>query len=210
MRGQSAGGPPLTSMPLRRTISSITRTPESDVKGCCMLRNGLIAAALLCALSAAAEVPSSGFYVGAYGGTQFQLTSWHLHEDASVDDTPLYAGVLGVRFGGMVHSLVAIEAGVGILPFVSNKDELNIALDYSAVLQLLFFEGVWVPYFSVGAGLYHHVSGDHGSDIDYHVHYGLGVRGMLTDWLALRIDVRHRVSDGFQDELAHKDRKSVV
>ncbi len=163
----------------------------------------ILAALVAFATSASAEVPSRSVYVGIYGGTQLQLTSWHLHEAELVDDTPGPSGVAGLRVGGTVHPLVAIEAAIGVTPFSSASDELNVALNYSADLHLMFFEGEWVPYLDLGAGLYHNVVGDHGSDVDYHVHYGIGLRGMLTDVLALRIDVRHAVSDGFLDELAH-------
>ena len=168
-----------------------------------MQRSIIIVVALLAAASASADIPAQSVYVGIYGGSQFQLTSWHLHERELVDDPPAYVGTTGIRIGGMVHSLVAVEAGIGITPYASEADEINVALNYTAGLQLHFFEGDWVPFLGLGAGLYHNVAGDHGADVDYNVSYGLGVRGMLTDWLALRIDVRHFVSDGFLDELAH-------
>ena len=158
---------------------------------------------LLVSATAHADIPSQSLYLGVYGGTQLQLTSWHLHKDELIDDTPGPSGVAGLRIGGFLHPLVALEASIGAIPFESSASDTNLALNYGVDLQLHFYEGGWVPYLDLGVGLYHNVVGDHGADIDYNVHYGLGVRGMLTDWLALRVDIRHAVSDGFLDELAH-------
>ena len=30
--------------------------------------------------------------------------------------------------------------------------------------------------------------------------YGIGIRGMLADWVALRVEARHMLTDGFEDE----------
>ena len=163
----------------------------------------VLAAALLIAITVASKVPAQSVFVGVYGGVQLQSTSWHLHKNELVDDTPTVAGVTGLRVGGMVHPLGAVEASIGVTPFASAADDVNIAMHYGADLQLHFIEGDWAPYLDLGAGLYHNISGDHGADVDYRVQYGLGVRGMLTDRLALRVDAKHIISDGFLDELAH-------
>jgi outer membrane protein OmpA-like peptidoglycan-associated protein len=46
------------------------------------------------------------------------------------------------------------------------------------------------------------LGGEAGADADFEFHYGLGVRGLLTDWLALRVEARHYLTDAVAGGLA--------
>lgn len=169
-----------------------------------MLRRTLISLALLgaCALpTASADVPEQAFYVGVFGGAHLVLDDWDLSEVGDRGIGVDHGFIGGVRLGGHVTWWLGIEAGLGVLP-VSADDPggSNVALNYSADLNFHLIRGNWVPVVNVGAGGYHNVDGALGDDADYDLHYGLGVKGMLTDWLALRVDVRHHITDGFEGD----------
>ena len=148
---------------------------------------------------AQADVPERGFYIGVYGGGNFVLDDWDLYKVGDGGISPNHSATFGVRLGGHLTWWLAIEGALGVLPYTSDADETNIAMNYSLDLLFHLMRGSWVPFIDVGGGGYHNVSGDHGEDIDYHLHYGLGLRGMLHDYVALRIDVRHILTDGFDD-----------
>ena len=147
-----------------------------------------------------ADIPSKSFYIGVFGGGNIVLDDWDLHDRADSGQSPSSGAAFGLRVGGHVAPWLALELGLTALPYTSDDDDSNLALSYSGDLLFHLTRGNWVPFIDVGGGAYQNLSGDHGSDTDYHLHYGIGIRGMLTDWLALRVVARHMLTDGFEDE----------
>ncbi len=152
--------------------------------------------ALALAFSAHADVPTNQFHIGVYGGGNIATGDWDLNVTPNAPGGPDTSGIVGFRAGMPVIKWLDLEAGLGVLPTSSTiSGNGNTVLSYTGDALFNLRQGRWVPFIDVGAGAYHNVDGDLGSDVDYHVHYGAGVRGMLTDKIALRIDVRHMLTD---------------
>lgn len=147
-------------------------------------------------------VPPSGLYFGIFGGGNLVLDNWDLYHSADGGVSPDHSGIFGVRIGGQIIPHLALEAGIGVLPYTAENDEGGIALSYTGDLLINFIEGRWVPFLILGGGAYHNVDGPFGSDVDYHAHYGLGLRGQINDWFGFRIDVRHMMTDTYDGVVA--------
>lgn len=149
--------------------------------------------------------PAPGFYVGLYGGGDIVLTDWDLHDppNAGPDYTPGSGALGGLRLGVTILPWLGAELATSVLPYSSKAGGSNVALHYSGALVITPFDLDWAPMLFLGGGAHHNVSGDHGADIDYSLSWGLGLRGMLTDWLGLRVDARHVLADGPDLTFAH-------
>lgn len=153
------------------------------------------------ALPAAADVPDGGLYLGGFAGWQFTLDDWDLAEVPNRGIELSDSVEAGLRLGVQVAWWLAIEAELGVLPVLRADlavDEKNIALHTAAQAHFLTYRGDWVPYVSLGVGGYHNVAGGLGTDNDFELHWGLGLKGMISDTLGLRLDVVHRLTDGFE------------
>ncbi len=161
--------------------------------------------------SARAGQPAPGLYVGLYGGGNVVLTDWDLHDppNAGPDYTPGSGALGGLRLGVTMVPWLGVELSTSALPYSSQAGGSNVALHYSGALVLTPFDLDWAPMLFLGGGAHHSVSGDHGADIDYSLSWGLGLRGMLTDWLGLRVDARHVLADGPELSFAHLVEASV-
>ncbi len=165
----------------------------------------------LCSVAQAQDddpiLPDEDFYVGAFLGTTLNLDEWDLHENPDNGSTAGFASFsAGARAGMTLFYRLSLEAELGYVPFVSTEnDELNHTIFYrAAALGNLTAPGTWVPFAQFGLGNYHNLSGDHGSDVDARIDYGLGIRGALNDGTRLRLDVRHVITDGIGEfEAAH-------
>lgn len=158
-------------------------------------------ALIVCACGAAnaQQLPPRGVYLGAFTGGNLVLSEWDLHEQFDSRLSPGSGGLLGFRVGALVVPWLAIEAELGVLPYTAEgQGESGLALRYDGAVVFNLLEGAWVPTMTIGAGAYHGVSGPYGADIDYNAFYGVGVRGALLDWLALRVDVRHYLTDSWK------------
>lgn len=142
---------------------------------------------------ARADIPVKSLYVGIYGGADIPLDDWDF--GAIRQNRPEIGGVVGLRLGFHATWWFAAEIGVGANIFTDSAEGSNVGINLSADLLFHFIEGDWVPFLDVGAGAFILAAGDLEGDEDYHIHWGLGLRGMLLDWLALRIDARHILGD---------------
>ena len=158
----------------------------------------------------AAESPWRSLQVGAFGGGQIVTRNWelgsHAHEGGLL---PTSAGQFGLRVGVALPFRLAAEAELGYLPISSNADGLNHALHYDLNVTHRFFDGRWSPVDEAGFGAYHALSGDLGSDFDPRLHIGAGVRAVVNDRIAVRIDLRDVFSDGF-DKLGANNIEALV
>jgi outer membrane protein OmpA-like peptidoglycan-associated protein len=112
----------------------------------------------------------------------------------------------GIRLGVQVVPWLAIELNGAIIP-ISARDALEgslsgLALHYGGGVLISPFEGAWTPHLVLGGGMYQLADGDLGSDGDWEIHTGLGFRGMIVDWMALRGEARIHFTDSFTGGLA--------
>jgi outer membrane protein OmpA-like peptidoglycan-associated protein len=150
-------------------------------------------------------LPSPGVYVGLYGGYHLVLDDWDLHETSDAGITPKSSPTFGLRLGVQLTHWLGLEVGAGLVPFSADApgDLSAMALAVRGDVLISPIEGDWSPHVLVGAGLYQLASGDLGDDSDWEIHYGLGLRGMLTDFMNLRVEARHNFTDSFGTGLAN-------
>ncbi len=154
---------------------------------------------------AQAEIPNVDGYVGLSGGGNLITNDWDLNEfDKDADDpvSPESSGILKIRGGVQLMWWLAIEGSVAWLPFTAAGEDNN-AFDYEVDALFHLMEGDWTPFLDVGAGLYHNPDGDVEADTDPQLHWGLGMRGMVHDHVALRAEARHVLSDGMDGEVSN-------
>ncbi len=166
--------------------------------------NRLSHAAFLAALvtvagaAPAADLPSKSVYFGVSLGGHLVLDDWDLNDVADQPSNDGKSGFYGeLRLGAMFAPYFGMEAQVGFVPYGTEASDTNFALRGSLDMLIHFMKGKWVPFLDIGGGFYKNLSGDRGKDIDYELHYGFGVRGMVLDWMALRIEARHVLTDGY-------------
>jgi len=141
-------------------------------------------------------------YIGIAGGYNLRLRHWDLGKNATTDATgpgELKSSPIGtLRLGYQILPKLAIEiVGVYLPVKASNDNTLNHAAEGELSVLYHFLRSSWTPYIVVGGGGYYLVRGSLGKDADWAFFGGLGLRGLLLRWLALRIEGRDVVSDGF-------------
>ncbi|PIE19116.1 MAG: cell envelope biogenesis protein OmpA [Proteobacteria bacterium] len=147
-------------------------------------------------------IPSPALYVGVAGGYNLVLGDWDLYRLPDQGVSPGSSPIVALRVGVQATEWLGVELGVGVLPYTGDGDVSGVAAVYRGDLLLWPFDSEWAPYLGLGGGVYQNVSGDYGDDADWDVHWELGLRGLLSDWLALRLEARHSLTDSFGDGLA--------
>jgi OmpA-OmpF porin, OOP family len=153
------------------------------------------------ATPAHAEFPEATLYPGLHGGGNVILREWdfgmNAREHGLRADTGFY-GMGGIKLGFQIDPRFALELGGSFLPFNSIPGNSgNTALEYDLDALYHILPGDWTPFVLGGFGGYHLVSGDLTSDFDPTFHVGLGLRGLVLPWLAVRAEARDILSDGF-------------
>ena len=161
---------------------------------------GVFACLAFASPAARADLPERSLHLGVYGGAHFVLDDWDLHERGNSQVRPKDSAVVGLRIGGHVLRWLVVEGGLGVVPFFSTSGGRNLALLYDVDALFTYPVGDWGPYLAIGGGGYSNVSGSHGDDSDYQLHYGVGIRGVLLGWLGLRLELRHVMTDGSEAE----------
>lgn len=173
--------------------------------------SSILALALVSVLCLAARadeglpgIPHPGGYVGIYGGYDLVLGDWDLNEVSDAGVAPKSSLMGGLRLGFQANAWLAVELGAALIPFAadSTEDLSGVALGLRGDLLVSPFDGAWTPHLLLGGGAFMLASGDLGSDADWEMHYGLGLRGMLTDFMNLRVEARHVFNDSFSSGLA--------
>ena len=149
---------------------------------------------------ARAEYPDPGLYVGAYGGYTLKLNDWDLGvapRDYG-DIQPKSSPVVGLRLGYHILPQLIGEIGGGYLPMKSTAGESNNAFKYDFDAYFHILPGDVSPFVGIGTGAYLTTdSGDLGGDNDVQWHLSGGVRGLVTDHIALRAEVRDYFVDSY-------------
>jgi len=174
------------------------------MRQCSTLVALVLAAAV--AATARAELPNMALNLGLSGGGHFVLDTWDIREYAdtasgrawvSPGSTAIFAGHVGFT----PLPWLSLELGLALIP--APADDVNIITEYQidALIQPISFDK-FTPFFDVGGIYYQNWTADaYGMDADPEVHWGLGVRYLLLDWLALRAEARHVISDGLNTGL---------
>jgi outer membrane protein OmpA-like peptidoglycan-associated protein len=149
--------------------------------------------------------PERGVELAVDGGAQLALTNRGLldADTAHFDDAGGHGGLFGLRVGGLVLPWLQVDALARLTPYAAGDAGPNLAVGGAAEVLWVAtaLGGVagpvrWDPLVAVGLGLDHNLDGDLGRDTDLVARYGVGLRALLSrDW-ALRIDLRHGVTDG--------------
>ena len=144
---------------------------------------------------AKAEFPSPAVYLGIFGGGSLRLRDWDLGDRMNGLPEGLGYGEAGLRLGVHVLPQLALEVELGYLP-LDNDGDRNHLLAYDLELLFHWLKGNWSPFLSAGFGGYTNLSDNLGKDTDPRGHVGIGLRGLVLPWMALRIDIRDVISDG--------------
>ena len=152
----------------------------------------------------ALRLPHPALYVGVFAGMNLVAGDWDLAASAENDIAPASSFIGGLRIGFQFTHWLALEVGMGLIPFSADtvEDLSGMALSWRGSVLVSPFATTWSPHLLVGAGAYQLASGDLGEDADWDIHWGLGLRGMLTNFMNVRAEVRHVLSDSFSGGLA--------
>ncbi len=149
-------------------------------------------------------IPNPAVYIGVFGGYNLSFGDWDLHENADQGESPENAPIFGLRLGFQITDWLAFEVNGGFIPFDGTlAGTSGLAANYSGDFLISPLDGDWSPHLTLGGGIYQAASGDFGDDADWEIHAGLGIRGMLTRWLALRIEGRYHLTDAYTDGFAN-------
>lgn len=164
---------------------------------------GLTAAAFCAALAAVsearAEYPAPAPYIGLFGGGHVAAREWDMGKSTHIDNKrpENLSGMVGLRLGLQVFRPLAIELEGASVPTKGTNGGSNNVMSYSINAYYQFLPGNWTPYFGAGVGIFHNTSDKLGKDIDQRTHVALGLRGLFTPSLALRVEARDVFTDGF-------------
>lgn len=148
------------------------------------------------------QTPEVGVYVGIHAGGHFVASEFDLHETPDFGAEPSHSAIAGLKLGVQARRWLGVEVGASAVPYLSDGD-LNLAIKGDLDLVFGFApENSWVPYAIVGGGTYANVMGSNGIDQDLQVHYGFGVRGVVHDNVAIRVEAQHILTDGLAQLLS--------
>lgn len=144
-------------------------------------------------------LPNLEMYFGAYAGLHAVVGDWDLSYFADEGISPGTGVVFGLRVGLQATHWFAVEGEVGFVPFILENDGGGLAMDWSLNTLWSPFDWKLSPYGLVGIGMYHSAYGDLGDDADWEFHYGGGIRSMMNEWSAFRIELRHIITDSYSE-----------
>ena len=158
----------------------------------------LCAASTLFAVQAFADYPENEVYLGLFGGVHLPERNWDFGDDTqNPQPLPTWSADMGVRLGYQLSKRWAVELGAGYLPITADVGGKTHAFRYDADVLFHLLTSDWTPFVVAGFGAYHSTGGALGKDVDPQVHAGVGVRGLILPWLALRAEAREMWTDGF-------------
>ncbi|MCC6996837.1 MAG: OmpA family protein [Deltaproteobacteria bacterium] len=146
---------------------------------------------------ARAEWPRMSPYLGVAAGGHVPARDWDLGNKLDKGVKPATSLVVDLRLGLQLFRQLAIEVNAGYLPMTPDGGDSTsvFALDLAVLYHLT--AGKWAPFVEAGGGGYlNGAGGGLEGDEDPIVHAGVGLRGLLTKWMALRVMGRDLISDG--------------
>lgn len=154
---------------------------------------------MLAASTAKADIPYPALYLGAYGGGHVTIDDeWFLQDPAVPKISGAEGGLFGLRLGGMFTHWLGAEGNAEMIAYKSRADgNINLTVNYTADLLFNIIRGNWIPYIIAGGGMYQHLSGDLGSDMDWQLQGGAGLRVMANSIVSPRLEFRYIVTDAY-------------
>ncbi len=144
-------------------------------------------------------LPHPEVYFGAFGGLHMVVGEWDLSYFADEGVSPESGVVFGARVGFQATHWFGVEGELGFVPFTLPQGGGGLAMDWALNLMFSPFDFKLSPFGLIGVGMYHSAYGDLGDDADWEFHYGFGLRAMLNEWAAFRIEGRHIVTDSYTE-----------
>lgn len=152
---------------------------------------GLLAVAVAAGVARADPAPE----VGVFAGT-FLANFYHQFYDEAkwtAETRPTLSAVspqIGARYAYWAWPMLGFE-GEGSIAFAGVDGHDDTAKLYGLHVQaLLQYPGQISPFVALGVGLIHTSSNTLGSDTDYPIHAGVGLRYFVTPDFAIRFDAR--------------------
>jgi len=161
-----------------------------------------IGSSFTAAAIAAPQPHRASLHLGVLGGYHAVLGDWDLNEQADAGVAIPSSAILGVRLGVTPLHWLGVEVSISALPLASDDGPSGLVTVYRGDLLLHPFGDRWRPYLGLGAGAYHSLSDDLGPDIDWEMHWQLGLRGQVASALGVRLEARHSLTDSFSAGLA--------
>jgi outer membrane protein OmpA-like peptidoglycan-associated protein len=155
-----------------------------------------VAGIIVLPMTAQADYPNHGVYIGVYGGYMLKYGTWNFGSEAEAARPrgilqPKSPPLVGLRLGFHFLPQLIGEVGGAFLPLTSTEGGKNTGLKADFDLYYHLLSGDNSPFVGLGAGAFALMKGgDLGGDADMQAHVSLGVRGLLTRSLALRAEVR--------------------
>jgi outer membrane protein OmpA-like peptidoglycan-associated protein len=152
------------------------------------------------ATTARAEYPEMTPYIGLFAGGHIVLRDWEfpggvVRNARQPDHTLGFSG--GPRLGFQLLPQLALEGSLGWVPVPLDGGGNAHALLYSVDALYHVFSADWSPFIIGGLGAYSRAGGKLRADTDFQGHLGIGVRGLVTPFVAFRAEVRDYFTDGY-------------
>ncbi|GMV39133.1 MAG: hypothetical protein AMXMBFR64_08490 [Myxococcales bacterium] len=174
------------------------------------MHSRLIAALLFLGFlpTAAAQIPNPSLHIGVFGGYHLLDSDADFGDHDLVPLRKLESGPdFGVRLGLNITWLVGVEVEFedAIVENTVTGDSVHLLSGKAlAVFHWLEHSEVVLPFALAGVGFYRLLADDPGNDVDFFFTYGVGVKFMLADEVAFRIQVNHLLDgDALEGEVAN-------
>ena len=144
--------------------------------------------------------------IGVFVGPSFLPTRHELFDpDLTHKTFKKVAPEIGLRIAYLPLIYFGLEVEAALLPTKAGDET---ALIYGVRGHLLGQYPVWrglTPFVLAGGGFLGVSSSEDGvgNDIDWSVHWGVGMKYYFSRWVAARLDFRHTISDGLENKPAH-------
>lgn len=160
------------------------------------------------ASTAAAQIPNPSLHIGLFGGYHIisddaDFGDHGLVPQRHLESAPDFGVRIGVNFTWLFGLELEYEDALAKNSVTGDTTQL-MSGKLLAVFHWLEHSKVVQPFALIGGGIYGLIADDPGTDIDFIATYGIGVKFMLADWVAFRIQGNHIIhSDGLSQSIAN-------
>lgn len=174
------------------------------------LRAALLSALVVAGIPAAADaqIPNPSMHIGLFGGYHIisddaDFGDHGLTPQRHLESAPDFGIRIGVNFTWLFGLELEAEDAMSNVDVTGDTVHLT-SYKLEAVFHWLEESKIVQPYAVVGGGFYALFGDDPGTDIDWLATYGIGVKFMMADWVAFRIQGTHVIhGDGLDQEIAN-------